>query len=132
MKNLLDYRCLVSLNGEEFADTSVWSHLIYSEPRETEEKVWTNFEEAAKAIRNGEVMNAETDRTLFRNRPPLSIRYADLAVTKNVTEKQFKSLRVRNAYEEVTRSYDIMALAKMLPAEDFCEWLKDHGITKWR
>lgn len=132
MKKLVNLRCYAAIGKDEYCDTSIWNHIRYVEVGEcnTTEYTLETFEEAFAAVRDHRIRNAETGCTLFRNRPTIEIGWGDLYRNKSeMTEKTFKPIRVKWEWEEVTRVYTMKDLADLLPAEQFCDWLKDRGIT---
>ena len=131
MKKIYDKRCLIRVNDEkEFHETSIFYHLSYlaEEETQTTERVFTDFQKAYEYVENGGVMNAETNRTLFRNRPEIKLSTVDDYCVSYYTEKNFKSLAVRWEYKEVKPT--MKTLADLLTADEFCEYLTDRGITK--
>ena len=131
MKKVFDKRCYIRVNNEkEFHDTSIFYHLSYVEEEEaaTTERVFTDFQEAYEFVKNGGVMNAEATHTLFRNRPEIKLSTADDCCAGYYTEKNFKSLAVRWEYAEAQPT--IKTLTSLLTADEFCEYLKDRGITQ--
>lgn len=132
MKKLVDLQCYVALNGEEYYPTSYNNHLRYVDEdavgQETE-FVTNDWETAVQCIEKHQVRNAEIGATLWRNRPTLKIFYGDINKGwQEFTEKAFRSLKYKWIAHEVKYIYSINELAKMLPADQFCEWIKDQGI----
>ena len=131
MKKVVDFRQYVSFdNGETFQDTSIWRHLHYEEPIEEEVKVLETFEQAYDYIKEKSLMNAEIDATFFRGRKQIHISTADFDCRRTFTEKNFKPIIVKSVFQEETSGLSMKSLASMLSAEEFCEWLKDRGITQ--
>lgn len=131
MKKIYNKECLIRVNNEkEFHETSIFYHLGYLEEEEaqTTEKVFTDFQKAYEYIENGGVMNAETSRTFFRNKPEIRLSTVDSCCAGYYTEKNFKSLTVRWEYKEVKPT--MRTLADLLTADELCEYLTDRGITK--
>ena len=130
MKKLVNFRCYVSVNGEEYCDTSYRTRIRYSEITGKSETVITNWEEAYRAVSEHNILNAETSETLFTNRPTIKIYYGDISRnTREISEKEFKSLKYKWVSSETDGIYTIKDLAELLPADQFCEWLKDQGIS---
>lgn len=133
MKKLVNLRCYVTVgNNKDYCDTSIWNHIRYVEVSETNSTEYTlhTFEEAFAAVADNHIRNAETSTTLFRNRPTVEISWGDIGRCKTVlTEKNFRPVYVKWAWEEVEKAYSIKSLADLLPAEQFCEYLKDRGIN---
>lgn len=132
MKKLVNLRCYAAIGKDEYQDTSIWNHIRYVEVSEcnTTEYTLETFEEAFAAVADHCIRNAETSTTLFGNKPTIEITWGDLYRNKSVmSAKTFKPVRVKWEWQEVTRAYTMKDLADLLPAEQFCEWLKDRGIT---
>lgn len=132
MKKLIDLQCYVAVNGEEYYPTSYHNHLRYVDEnaasQETEFST-NNWQTAVQCVENHEVRNAEIGANLWRNLPTLKIFYGDIDKgIREFTEKEFRSLKYKWVAHEVKRIYTITELAKMLPADQFCEWIKDQGI----
>lgn len=131
MKKVVDFRQYVSFdNGETFQDTSIWRHLYYRELKEEEVEVLETFEQAYDYIKADNLMNAEIDATFFRGRKQIRISTADFECPRTFTEKDFKPIIVKSVFEEETSKLSMKSLASQLSADDFCEWLKDRGITQ--
>lgn len=132
MKKLVNLRCYVAIGNDDYCDTSVWNHIRYVEVSEcnTTEYTLESFEEAFAAVADNHIRNAETSTTLFRNQPTIEIGWGDFYRNKSVmTKKTFKPIHVKWEWQEVKRMYTMKDLADLIPADQFCEWLKDRGIT---
>lgn len=132
MKKLVNLRCYAAVGKNDFCDTSIWNHIRYVEVAETNSTEYTleTFEQAFAAVADNHIRNAETSTTFFGNRPTIEMKWGDIyKPTTVLTAKTFKPVRVKWMWEEVERMYTMKDLADLLPAEQFCEWLKDHGIT---
>ena len=130
MKQLIDFRCYVSINGEDYCDTSIWRKIQYSDTVGEAEEVITDWQTAYKAIEDKRVLNARTGTTFWKQRPTIVIHYGDIyRDDREFSEKEFKSLRYKWVAEPVSRNYSIKELADDLPADQFCEWVKDQGIA---
>lgn len=127
MKKLVNYNQYYKINDEEWVKVNFYPHIMYRE--ENEVKDWESrefsFQEFFDCVKNGNVLNAEIGYTMFLNRPYIklppfySIKYYEKDITKS---------KIKITYEPFSAS--ISKLAKMLDADEFCEWLKDHEITK--
>lgn len=132
MKKLVNLRCYAAVGKDDYADTSIWNHIRYVEVAETNSTEYTleTFDEAFAAVADHRIRNAETSATLFRNRPMIELHWGRIDCSRTyLTAKNFKPIRVKWEWEEVERVYTMKDLADLLPAEQFCEWLKDRGIT---
>ena len=132
MRRLVDLRCYVAVNGNEYYDTSIHYNLHYVEVFDDEpvEYSYKTFRGAKEAIEDERVLNASIRHTFFRSQPVLYIRTAELAPDIKLTAKNFKSLKIKWVAEVPSKKLTIKDLASLLSAEDFAEWLKDHGISK--
>ena len=131
MKKLVNLRCYVAIGTDDYADTSFWNHIQYIEEEEPTEYTLETWKEAYEAIKTNHVRNAEVGLTMFGKRDTIEIGWGDLYQHKSVmTEKKFIPIHVKWVWEDVTRNYSIKDLADLLPAKQFCEWLKDQGITQ--
>lgn len=129
MKEIRNYRHYVAVGNGKFQDTSIWNDLRYIEPQEPVEFTLNTFEEACEAIRKGRIHRAEIDHTLFRNRPIIILKIGDIYHdTITLTEKTFKPIRVKYAWEHHNRLITMDTLMDQLPADQMCEYLKDRGI----
>lgn len=131
MKKLFIYQEQVAIGNGEYYDTSIYTHLHYAEPKEKEEYVIDNFEKAYEIIKENKIFNASVTSTLFRNRPQIQITYGgvDLRCIR-MTKKNFKPIKIQKFYTEYKYKVTIQDLIRMLPADEFCEWLKDHDVTQ--
>jgi hypothetical protein len=131
MKKIVNLRCYVAIGTDDYADTSIWNHIRYIEVEEPTEYTLETWKEAYEAIKTNHVRNAEVGLTMFGKRDTIEIGWGDLYQHKSVmTEKKFIPIHVKWVWEDVTRNYSIKDLADLLPAKQFCEWLKDQGITQ--
>ena len=132
MKKLVDLRCYVSVNGEEYCDTSIWKQWRYVDADaigNDVEEVICDWSEAYRAVMNHRIRNAYTDCTFWKMTPRFCIKYGDLyRDDAKISKKDFVSLKYKWVAEEVNEVYNIRDLADRLPAEQFCEWVKDQGI----
>lgn len=132
MKKLVNLRCYAAIGKDEYQDTSIWNHIRYVEVSDCNVTEYTleTFEEAFAAVADHHIRNAETSTTFFGNKPTIEIGWGDIYRNKSVmSAKTFKPVRVKWEWQEVTRVYTMKDLADLLPADQFCEWLKDRGIT---
>ena len=131
MKQLIDFRCYVSVNGEEYCDTSIWKQWRYLDTTDGDchEELIADWETAYKAIEEHLVWNA-TVGTTWKKEPCIIIHYGDLYRNDvKFTAKTFHRMKYKWVYEPVEEIYNIKDLADRLPAEQFCEWLKDQGMS---
>lgn len=127
MKQICNLRCYVAIGKKEYEDTSMWKHLRYCETGMVEERV-TSWNALCYLVEEHHIRNAELDRNLF-GKAVVKIGWADIYKRKaRITARNFRSVKVKWVAKPVERLYSIKDLADMLPAEDFCEYLKDHGI----
>ena len=130
MKKIVDLRCYVSLNGGEYQDTSFRKHLRYVDVVESKEEIISDWEGAFKAVAKDRIRNAEVG-TNWLGRPRL-VFYTPLQGERfytTYTKKNFRHLKIKWVFKPDDRIYSIKELAELLPADQFCEWLKDQGIS---
>lgn len=127
MKKLYNYRMLVSINGEEYKDTSVWNHIRYLNPEEakTRETVEMSFNEAYDIA--DAIMNAEKGITFFRKRRYIKFSFGSFFEPEYLYEGTKKKIRVKEEY--LPFSCSMKSLAGLLNSEDFISYLKDRGIS---
>lgn len=130
MKKLVNERTLYRVNGGEWRDCSIWNKIRYYEESDCED--WKtrelNFADMQELIEKGFVPNAENDFTFFRKRPMIVLPSNDIEITRyTYTEKDNAVFEVKKQYLEYNAT--IKTLAELLPADSFCEYLKDRGIN---
>lgn len=132
MKKVVDLRCYVAVNCDNYCDTSIHYNLHYAEVLDNEpiEYSYSTFRGAKQAVEDERVLNASVEHTFFKHNPVLRFHTADLTSDIRVTAKNFESLKIKWVAEVPSKKMTIKDLASLLPAEDFAEWLKDHGISK--
>lgn len=132
MKQLVDLRCYVALNGGEYRDTCIWKQWRYfdvGEANKEVEVITNDWDEAYNAVLNHHIRNAYTDTTFWRKAPLICIKYGSIyRDSAKVSKKNFVSLKYKWVAEKVNEIYTVRELADRLPAEQFCEWVKDQGI----
>ena len=127
MKKICNLRCYVAIGKKDYEDTSMWTHLRYCEPGATEEYI-TSWGDLCDLVEEHNIRNAELTTNLFGN-PVVKIGWADIYANKTkITYRNFHPIEVKWAAEPVNKIYSIKDLADLLPAEDFCEYLRDRGM----
>lgn len=131
MKKLIDLRCYVAIGKNNYVDTSNWNHIQYIEVNESKtECVLKTWEEAYEAVKNNRIRNATIGLTFFRKRETIELYLGDSFSNFVMTKKTFVPIHVKWEWQEVDENYTIKNLANLLPANQFCEWLKNKGITQ--
>ena len=103
MKKVANFVQYVSFDGgKTFQGTSIWSHLCYVEPIEDKVVVLETFEQAYEYIKADKLMNAEIDTTFFKGRKQIHISTAEPDCRRSFTEKNYKPIIVKTAFEEMT------------------------------
>jgi hypothetical protein len=128
MKQLVNVKCYVSIGNDPFFyNTSIFDDIRYIEMNNNSvvEYELNTFEEALLAVKNRRVKNAVVRTTLFKKRPTIELSLIERETIKTITEKNFKPLKVKWE-KKIVKSYTIKELSEELPAEQFCEYLKDH------
>ena len=132
MKQLIDLRCYVSVNGEDYCDTSIWKRPRYVELSvgDCTEEIIIDWQTAYQMVAENRILNARVGETFWKKRPTIVIHYGDIYREDcSYTEKDFRSLKFKWVAEPIERVYTIKDLAEDLPADQFCEWVKDQGIS---
>ena len=134
MKKLVDLRCLVAIGKDEYYDTSLRYHIHYVDVKENANVEYTlnTWEEALEAAKNDKVRGLKVERTLFGNRPYLEVYRGDFHKgNASIYKRTFKPIHVRWECEEILpNTFTMKDLVSLLPADEFCEWMEDHKITK--
>lgn len=130
MKKICDMRCYVAIGKGEYMDTSIWKHWRYCEEGECEE-TFNYWHDLYVCVKHNFIRNATVDKTIFGND---AVRFSWGSFSRShstMTERTFKPVRVKWVAEPVTTHYSFQDLKDLLPAEDFCEYLKDQEIEIW-
>lgn len=132
MKEVYNYRFEYRLEGKkDFVDTSVWKHARYLESKDAEN--WTGtikeFKDLVDLVEKGFFMNGRLEKTLF-GKPMIVLNNTDdfYSGGDRITERNFKPIEFRCVYKK--ENITIKELADLLDADNFCEYLRDRGITK--
>lgn len=132
MKKLMYHKQYVSVGDESWTPTNFWEcdYLVYEEPKDEIIKIFSTFEQAYRAIAQGAIRRAHTTTTLF-GKPQIKICYGTLYRDNCLmTARNFKGIATKTCYEDTNRKWTIKDLSQYLSAEQFADWLKDHGITQ--
>lgn len=134
MKRLVNERVEYRVNEGKWIDFSIWNRYRYLDDEQIAEKAFQTeeltFQETKEYIEEGYCNFGKIGKATFTKReyiefPSGSILDGDLRYYKN----NFKSATFRKTFLEVNRILTIKDLSDLLPAEQFCEYLKDRGIT---
>ena len=135
MKRLVNERVEYRVNEGKWIDVSGWNRYRYLDDEQIAEKAFQTeeltFQETKEYIEEGYCNFGKIGKSTFTKReyiefPSGSIFDGDLRYYKN----NFKSTTFRKTFLEleVDRILTIKDLSELLPAEQFCEYLKDRGI----
>lgn len=136
MKRLVNERVEYRVNEGEWIDVSIFNRYRYLDDEQIAEKSFQTkeltFQETKEYIEEGYCNFGTVGKTFFTKReyielPSKSVLESDLRYYEN----NFESATFRKTFLEVDRILTIKALADLLPAEQFCEYLKDRGITTY-
>lgn len=131
MKKIYDKRLLVKIDGwKNFEDTSIYKHLKYEDENVANQEFhyrFETFEEAKAKIEKGLILNAKIATTFFTKQPKLKIGTVDLDYI-TMTKRSFKPIEIKIVYEE-KNNISLKALADLLDADGFCEYLRDRNIS---
>jgi hypothetical protein len=131
MKKVIEVRKQYRLNNGEWTDVTDFNPISYREKDECVDKYRTidTWKDTVGYVADGLLPNAEMHMTFFKKRIYLILPnnniYSDFRTVVN--EKDFKKLEVRVIYREPILT--IKQLANILEADEFCEYLKDKGIS---
>lgn len=133
MKKVYDFRTLISFNNKDWYDTSYRHHLTYCSEEDAEEGKEEVFEvgtfEDALEVANI-LPNTKIEETWLTKKPMIEIFVCASFENPRITKKNFKSFYVK--FESVEyKSCSFNFLSEHLPGDDFCEWLKDRGMTNY-
>lgn len=136
MKRLVNERVEYRVNEGKWIDASIWNRYRYLDDEQIAERAFQTkeltFQETKEYIEEGYCNFGKIGKSIFTKReyielPSGSAFDSDLRYHEN----NFKSATFRKTYLEVTKILTIKDLADLLPAEQFCEYLKDRGITTY-
>lgn len=132
MKKIVDVKTLYSVNGSDWILLDDASRIRYYE-----EEMTTNWksseldvEEFIRWSSEGMIPEVEIGKTLFRKRPYLLLPHPTELYDVRFYNDEIKSLRIKRMYLSCP-NITIKSLANLLPADQFCEYLKDRGITSF-
>lgn len=131
MKELYNYRMSVSIDGEEYKDTSIWNHIKYLNPEEakTRETVEMSFNEAYDIA--DAIMNAEKGITFFRKRRYIKFSFGSFFKPECLCLYEGTKKKIRVKEEYLPFSCSMESLVGLLNSEDFISYLKDRGISTY-
>lgn len=135
MKRLVNERVEYRVNEGKWIDVSIFNRYRYLDDEQitkkafqTEELTFQETKEYVKECCNfGLVGKATFTKREYIELPSGSIFDGDLRYYEN----NFESATFRKTFLDVNRILTIKDLADLLPAEQFCEYLKDRGITTY-
>lgn len=130
MKQLYDYRMLVSIDGKPYRDTSFFKHIVYIEPEKavTFESHEMPFEEIYEKVDS--IMNAERGKTFLLKRKYVKFSFASFSFSSAyLYEKDKSTIRIKKEY--IPFSCSMEHLSSLLDSEDFIEYLKDRGFNTY-
>ena len=135
MKRLVNERVEYRVNEGEWIDVSIWNRYRYLDDEQIAKKAFQTeeltFQEAKEYVKEccnfGSVGKSIFTKREYIELPSESIFDGDLRYYEN----NFESATFRKTFLDVNRILTIKDLADLLPAEQFCEYLKDRGITTY-
>ena len=131
MKKVIEVKKQYKLNDGEWTDVTNFNPISYREKDECVDKYRTidTWKDAVGYVAEGLLPNAEMHMTLFRKKIYLIFPNNDIRKDFRtvIDKKDFKKLEVRVIYKEPVLT--IKQLANILEADEFCEYLKDRGIS---
>ena len=130
MKKIYDREQFFYIKGktEEFQSTSIWQHLHVMDEDQVmayERRYgYQSFQELWELVESGEVLNAETQKTMFGNR---QIYFKSGFNGFTVKEKHFTEVTIWWHCTECP-SVSLQTILENVPAEEAVEYFKDRGI----
>ena len=79
-------------------------------------------------VKNGDILRAELEYTLFKRKEYVSLYQADRFEREEITEKNFKPFYIKTVYS-IDYSPSIKTLMSKLTADEFAEWCYDKKIS---
>ena len=131
MKRVYDVEQFISLYPEmEFKATSIYYHLHLLDDEEslnmTYRVYFNTFEELYNAVNDGVIRNAKAYMGLFKQpKIEFNLGWNSHAI---ITKRNFKEVCLWSHTNEVNKP--ITKLAELLPADEFCEYLRERGISQ--
>lgn len=130
MKKIYELKTFISINGEEFEETSLWGLTKYGEVQENKIFELNSFSEAYDFIASHNLKNVYVGKTAFFSKPALYISTIEKAYQMIVTEKTFKPIKIKIVYDtSIENTESFKTIANSLSAKEFCEWLRDEKIN---
>ena len=133
MKKVYKVRESLKFQGEkDFNNCHFFCQYVYKDESEATEAVFVinTFENLCALIEKGLIINAYMSKTFFKKQPKAVITrwYGIDSYKTGVTKKNFIPIECKFSYEDESRE-SINFYKENLTADDFCEYLKDRGIT---
>lgn len=130
MKKLVNEKTLYRVNGGEWRDCSIWKNIRYWEEENCQE--WNSrelsFSSMWELVESGFVPGAKIEYTVFNRRKLILPSGFDRLTDYTYRENSRIKFEVKKEY--ASYSSTIKNLANLLPANEFCEYLKDRGIAQ--
>ena len=133
MKKVYKVKESLKFQGEkDFNNCQFFYLYVYKDESEVTDTVFVinTFEDLCAFIEKGLIINAYMSKTFIKKQPKALITrwYGIDSYKTGVTKKNFVPIEYKFAYED--ESYKSINFYKVnLTADDFCEYLKDRGIT---
>lgn len=133
MKKVYKIEESLKFQGEkDFYNCQLFGQYIYRDESEATEAVFVidSFENLCALVKKGLIKNAYMSKTFFKKQPKAVItRWYGIDSYKNsVTKKNFVPIEYKYTYEDKSCE-SINFYRESLTADDFCEYLKDRGVT---
>jgi hypothetical protein len=130
MRKLIDERTYYRVNGGEWRDCSIWKNIRYWEEENCQE--WNSrelsFSSMWELVELGFVPGAKIEHTIFNRRKLILPSGFERLIDYTYRENSRIKFEVKKEYEPYNST--IKNLADLLPADGFCEYLKDRGIAQ--
>lgn len=118
---------------KDFNNCQLFGQYVYRDELDATNATFTidTFEHLCALVEQGMIRNAYMGKTIFGSQPKVIIRrwYGGLDSYKTtVTKKNFVPIEYRFTYTDKSNN-NIDTYKEFLTADEFCEYLKDRGIT---
>lgn len=132
MKNVYDRSVEYMIDGanKKWQLTSIWRDAYLLSDEEVDRRSnfvkYNTFDELYNAVKNNEIKNAETRRTLFKERRVVCLNNVD-GYGDTIYEKNFRPVSVRTTFERID-NMSLEGLFRNLKAEEFIEYCKERDF----
>lgn len=130
MKQIQEFNCEIAFNGGEYHNISVFYNFRYVEPQEDKIKIITDWNAFYNEVAKGNIPRCWIYKTLFRHIPYVKYTHPWRDWCYKITKENFEKVEIKKNYKPTKRDFTFAELQEVLPADDFCEWLKDKNVLE--